>query len=385
MRLFRCRCGQTLFFENSRCVNCGGELAWCPSCRRISRLAATGGGIVYRCENPSCRAWLRKCDNYERHNVCNRGILSPGGEAAANGPVLCDCCELNQTIPDLSVAGHAAKWARLESAKRRMMYGLDLIGLEVGRPRNRIEPKLRFDFKADVLPAGGYWGNRGETERVFTGHADGLITINIAEADDVERERARVSLGERYRTLLGHFRHEIGHYFWEVLVGQRAEVLAGFQAVFGDHLQPDYETAKNTYYAQGAPADWASRFVTPYASMHPWEDFAETFALYQEMHAAMDTATHLGLLPPDEQGSKALDRQIESFVLLGTRLNEMNRAMGLSDWFVRVVTPAVHEKLRFIDEQVRTGPAAMAFEPAAGLQATSLFADRNERADQASP
>lgn len=343
MKLFGCQCGQTVYFENSLCVNCGGELGWCPSCRRIVRIVPGEGG-VYRCDQPTCRAWLRKCGNYAQHGVCNRCVASDRPEGT-----LCDCCELNNTIPDLSVAGHRERWSRLEAAKRRMMYGLGLVGLAVGRASNWIEPKLSFDFKADVQHSPRGWGNPGEVERVFTGHAGGVITINLSEADDVEREKVRVSLGERYRSLLGHFRHEVGHYFWDVLVRGPEEV--NCSSVFGDHGR-DYGEAKDAYYASGPPADWAGRFATQYAAMHPWEDFAETFALYLEMHSGLDTAHHCGMTLPGYL-DRELPRMIDSYVVLGVRMNELNRSMGLHDWTARLVPEAVSQKLAYIHDLVR--------------------------------
>ncbi len=365
MKLFRCQCGQTVFFENSQCVSCGGVLGYCPSCRRIARLRPHERG-VWRCEEPSCGAWVRQCANYETHGVCNRCVAAPPeGAGAVPGTLpgavpgsfpggLCDCCSLNRTIPDLSVAGNLLKWSRLEAAKRRLMYGLELVGLEVGRADNAIEPKLRFEFKADVEHAQRGWGNPDESERFFTGHLHGVITINISEADDVQREQARVSLGERYRTLLGHFRHEAGHYFWDVLVRGRDEDHCS--AVFGDHRDPGYEAAKAAYYNGGAPADWPTRFATMYAAMHPWEDFAETFALYLDMHSALDTAHHCGIgLPGYLQ--RDLRRMVADYIDLGTRMNELNRSMGLQDWLARLIPPAVTTKLAYIHDLVSAAAA----------------------------
>ena len=70
------------------------------------------------------------------------------------------------------------------------------------------EKGLAFDFLA------GSGGTFQEGPQVITGHAQGLITIDIAEADDAERECHRQDMAEPYRTLLGHFRHEIGHHYW---------------------------------------------------------------------------------------------------------------------------------------------------------------------------
>ena len=59
----------------------------------------------------------------------------------------------------------------------------------------------------------------------MTGHNNGLITLALKEADDAVREQVREAMGEPYRTLLGHFRHESGHYFWDRLVAPDPESL----------------------------------------------------------------------------------------------------------------------------------------------------------------
>src|SRR6202034_3452122 len=105
---------------------------------------------------------------------------------------------------------------------------------------------------------------------VMTGHDNGVITLNVAEADDAERERMRGKLGELYRTLLGHFRHEIAHYYWDRLIADTPR-LEPFRQIFGDERN-DYGQALQTYYANAAPADWAENFISAYPSSHPWED-----------------------------------------------------------------------------------------------------------------
>lgn len=182
-----------------------------------------------------------------------------------------------------------------------------------------------------------------------TGHCQGRITINIQEADDDERERLRVQLGESQRTLIGHFRHEIGHYYWEVLVRGHAE--AGFKATFGDHEQPTYNEALERHYQSGPPADWQERFISAYASMHPWEDFAETFAAYLDMVCILDSAVHQGLgAARSEQSS--LDTMLIDYQQIGMAMNEMNRSVGLVDLVPEVFVQPVVAKLRFIHEVV---------------------------------
>ena len=344
MRTFACVCGNTLFFENAGCVACGREVGWCPVCRGLNALLPQDDGW-YRCGNPACNAVLGKCVNYAQHNVCNRCVTVEGGQATA---VLCDCCRFNETIPDLSVAGNQEKWARLEAAKRRLFYTLDLLRLPRGRAEDGFFPPLAFDFKADVIPAGGLWRTMGTAERAYTGHAGGKITINIKEADDVERERLRVDLGEAHRTVIGHFRHEIGHYYWDLLVRGRHE--DAFKALFGDHDNPSYDEALERHYRDGPPSDWPFRFVSAYAAMHPWEDWAETFAFYLDMVSVLDTAANMTAtaVPLGD-----LDSMVERYRRIGLVVNEMNRDMGLKDLVPEVLNPAIVEKLALVDRLIR--------------------------------
>ncbi len=343
MRTFGCVCGQTLFFENVACERCGREVGWCPSCRAIAALEPLGDG-TYRCANAGCGAVLVKCANYARENVCNRCL--PAAEAARG---LCDACRFNRTIPDLSMEGNRERWAELEAAKRRLLYTLDLLGLPYGSAADGFDPPLAFDFKADAIPVDGLWRWMGEGERVFTGHEDGKITINIREADSVEREKLRVDLGEAHRTLIGHFRHEVGHYYWDLLVRGRHE--AEFKRVFGDHENPPYGEALQRHYREGPPPKWKDRFVSAYATMHPWEDWAETFSLYLDITSVLDTAVNMGLIGPLDLAD--LHGMVGRYRQLGLVLNELNREMGLIDVVPEVLHAPVVEKLGLVHALVR--------------------------------
>lgn len=343
MRTFSCNCGQTLFFENSQCIKCGAELGYCPSCTSITPLNALSDG-TFRCANPSCKVLLKKCANYAEYNVCNRCIIVP--ENGIEPSNFCDCCRYNQTIPDLSVPGNLDKWYRLEAAKRRLFYDLELLGLPHGTAMEGINPPLSFDFKADIIPSQDFWRYMGNEERVYTGHANGKITINIREADEVERERLRVDMGEAHRTLIGHFRHEIGHYYWDVLIkGQNEEI---FRREFGDPFKPSYSEALDLYHSRGPRSDWPRSFVTAYASMHPWEDWAETFAVFLDMVSALETATHIGLLAPQAFNLDDMSSMMTQYQQLGIALNEMSRTMGLLDTVPEILVDAVAAKIKFI-------------------------------------
>lgn len=345
MKTFRCACENMLFFDNSVCLKCGRDVGYCPACRALSALVPQpDGGLV--CGNAVCGADIVKCGNYAEHNVCNRCVRA---EDAAAGRTLCDCCGFNQTIPDLNVPGNKVKWYRLEAAKRRLLYDLDLVGLPYRFADADPRPKLRFDFKADVPAKKWMWWTIGKKEQVFTGHASGLITINIREASDVEREQARVAFNEAHRTLIGHFRHEIAHYFFEVLVTGRDE--ARCKSVFGDHENPTYQDAMSNYYQNGPLADWQDRFVSAYATMHPWEDFAETFATYLDMASVLDCAVNNGFLAAPLRLDD-IERMMLQYKALGIGMNEINRSMGLLDLVPEVLVGPVREKLRYIHELV---------------------------------
>jgi len=241
VKVFHCdHCNQLLFFENVTCMRCGRALAYLPELEDLVSLDRLEGDLW---TSPRAGKTLRLCENYVAHDVCNVAI--------ANGAphTLCRACRLTRTIPNLSRPANQRLWYDLEVAKRRLLYTLDQLGL----PLNG----LVFDFLEDVP----------------TGHVEGVITVNVAEADPAERVRRRVELGEPYRTLLGHFRHEIGHYYWGELIrgSHRHEA---FRALFGDE-RADYDAARHRHY-QGPrePAQWQDGYVSAYATMHPWEDWA---------------------------------------------------------------------------------------------------------------
>lgn len=345
MRVYECVCGQRLFYESTACLRCERRVAWCAGCATIAPIESSGEG-AWRCLRSGCGAELVLCQNSAVQGVCNRTVVR-----AAAGATLCDCCRFNEVIPDLSVAGHRERWARLEEAKRRVFYELDALGLERGTAADGFEPALSFDFATGSLPKGpGHWRPMGN-EQVLTGHASGKITINLKEADEAERTRLKVMLGEGYRTLVGHFRHELGHYYWDLLVRPDPARLETFTAVFGDANAP-YGDALKQYYAAGPPADWAARFTSAYASSHPWEDWAETFAAYLEVISTLDTADAEGLGASTGGGIR---ERVRRYQKLGIALNELNRAMGLDDLLTRQFPEPVLTKLERVDEWIHAG------------------------------
>ncbi|MFC6998002.1 zinc-binding metallopeptidase family protein [Rufibacter roseus] len=347
MQTFHCACGNKLFFENSQCVCCNREVGWCPVCKGIHAMEPNGKG-GYTCTNSDCKAQVIKCYNYSTYNVCNRFVPAQA-QPQQNGQCLCNYCQLTKTIPDLSVDGNITKWYQLEVAKRRLLYLLDRVGLPYGSDQENFELPLSFDFKEDAQPSPIMgWMGIGQEEKVYTGHADGKITINLREADPVEREKLRVSFGEDHRTLIGHFRHEIGHYYWQLLIQNKDE--ENFKAIFGDHENPSYADAMNQYYQNGPKANWAKGYISAYATMHPWEDFAETWGTYLDMLAVLDTADNSDLLklPNKDLETAQLEDMLLRYEDLSLKVNEVNRALGLPDLLPETFSKPVVEKLTYI-------------------------------------
>lgn len=348
MKTFYCdHCGNLVFFENTQCVKCGHALGFLPGAQDISALEPAGAGEWRALAAPAKGRLYRQCENGRDHKVCN--WLVPAEDP---GP-FCVSCRLNQTIPNLGAPENLQRWHKIEIAKRRLIYTLIHLRLPLAGGEKR--PPLRFNFLADLPGA----------PSILSGHADGLITLNIAEADDAEREKRRVNLHEPYRTLLGHFRHESGHYYWDRLIANTPR-LGRFRERFGDETG-DYAAALKRHYQQGAPMDWQNRFVSAYASCHPWEDWAETWAHYLHIVDTIETAAGFGIsLAPKHPAAAAMtadpakvsapDAGFEGIMNhwfpLTYALNSLNRGMGLPDLYPFVLSTPAIEKLRFIHETV---------------------------------
>ncbi len=365
-RAYRCQCGRPVFFGNTACLACGTPLGYVPEEAVLQPLqpSAQGDGSWQRFgeTRPDAPRWAR-CDNFASAAACNWLVRL---DAQGTAPRRCAACRLNRTIPDLSDAHNQLLWSRIETAKRRVVSQLMALGLPVATKMGE-DPAhgLAFDL-IRTLP--------GEAP-VMTGHHGGVITIDIEEADDATRERVRAAMGEPYRTLLGHFRHELGHYYWERLVAGTAW-LEPFRAQFGDERR-DYAAALRANYEAGPPADWPRRFVSAYASSHPWEDWAETFAHYLHIVDTVDTALSFGIDParlaldaepyaardlwrPDDAQGGAFLRRLQAWVSLAAVMNEMSRSMGQTDFYPFVLPHAAVAKLHFIHSVVRGNAAAAA-------------------------
>ncbi|AEA63891.1 zinc-binding metallopeptidase family protein [Burkholderia gladioli] len=374
MKTFHCgNCGQLVFFENVRCERCEAPLGYLPEVGEVGAFEIDASSGQWRSLHPSVAGQLyRPCHNYSVENVCN--WMVPADSPAS----YCESCALTETIPDLSNPDNRPLWYRTEAAKRRLVYTLTMLGLPVESRLLAPERGMSFAFKAAT-----------ESEPVMTGHANGLITLNLAEADDAERERVRAAMHEPYRTLVGHFRHEIGHYYFDRLIVGSAWQEA-FRERFGDE-RADYQAALDAHYQNGAPAGWEDSYISEYASMHPWEDWAETWAHYLHMVDTLDTANACGLvLDPDDESLPHLDDQTSvdeaSFGNLMRRwfpltyaLNSLNRSMGVADAYPFALSPAVVAKLRFV-HRVISATREAAPDEASGARAAGSEEVRDEAA-----
>ena len=306
MKRLQCRCGQIVYFANHDCAACGRALAFDPLRLEMASEPHPGDGLAF-------------CANRDSASRCNW--------LAADGP--CISCRSSETIPALTKPENLDRWRKLEMAKRRLLYDLLVLGLPVDTNR------LRFVFKEDRRTNPDV-----HEEQVNIGHARGVITINAAEADEVYREQMQQQMNEPYRTLLGHFRHESGHYYFDVIVDDSLRAEA--RMLFGDERN-DYDAALQQYYVNGPRSGWESEFISGYASAHPAEDWAETWAHYLHIRAVLETAAANGLT-----AAATGDDWQAKFIDLAIKLNEVMRSLGLADAYPFVITGRVEAKIAFV-------------------------------------
>jgi len=346
MKIFKCQnCSNTLYFNNDTCLSCGFKVGYIPELFTMSALTPEAEGM--RALADPDRFYIF-CQNAEA--ACNWLVPADDGET------FCLACRYNMTIPDLSVPDNRERWQKIEQAKKHLFYSLTRFELPIPSRRDNPETGLGFEFLADVQ------NPDGTTEAALTGHANGLISINVAEADDAERERRRTAMGEPYRTLIGHFRHEIGHFYWDLLIRQGGR-LDSFKALFGDP-DADYASALQRHYRDGAPPDWRENYISAYASSHPWEDFAETWAHCFHMVDGLETARVFGITPDFQFGAGAQKQPVDwgfdpyqaasirpviaSWIPLTVAINSLNRSLGQPDFYPFVLTSRVITKIDFV-------------------------------------
>ena len=326
MKAYRCRvCNNPLYFENSVCVSCGTALGFSRSERAIvpvdqqGRYVDATGLIWWICRNLNLSGctWLARTE---------------GGQCAA--------CDLTRTRPaDADVEG-LEQFRLAEQAKRHLVVELDTLGFPVVDRTADPENGLAFDLLSTTDHSGG--------SNVVIGHENGVITIDLAESDDAYREKVRARLAEPYRTMLGHFRHEVGHYVeWQLV--RDGDPLTRCRELFGDETK-DYQAEIKRHYAEGPPEGWEQSYISTYATMHPFEDFAETWAHYLHICDTIETAGEYGLTavaPVTAFGSFA-DVVRGVWIPLSAALNMVNRSMGKDDLYPFVIPPPVLDKLDFV-------------------------------------
>ncbi len=349
MRAFTCKqCHELAPFECFTCPRCGVALGFDPVSGTLELLS--GGAARARCVQSDAA-------------FCN--WLLPASETGTK----CRSCQLTRTpLPPKAHTEHRAAFAKAEMAKRRLMFQIGELGLPVVSREEDPDHGLAFDLLAS-------------DHRVVTGHDNGVITIDLNETDDAFREQTRAQFREPYRTLLGHFRHEIGHYYWrQLILGEAKRPGAGgpslldeARALFGDE-RADYRAARENHYTHGPGRDWSDNHVSAYAAMHPLEDWAETFAHYLHIHDTVQTASSHGVLvtgPVDdrtgrrdpakaavpsedtvwEEGFQAV---IADWLPLTVALNALNRSLGKDDLYPFELSPAVVSKLAFVHKAIGT-------------------------------
>jgi hypothetical protein len=350
MKLFKCsHCNEILHFNNRQCLGCGRRVGFLPSSTTLQAVEpASGGWCVAGSETR-----YHFCTNRE-FDTCNWLVEEAAPEK------FCVACRHNRIIPNLGSGDNLQKWRKVEAAKHHLVYSLLRLRLALATREAEPETGLAFDILADEAEP------LSDCPSVMTGHDSGVITLSLAEADDAVRETRRIRLGESYRTLLGHFRHEIGHYFWDRLL-QGSDRLPAFRDLFGDETQ-DYDAALKSYYGNGPAPDWQESYVTAYASSHPWEDFAETWAHYLHIVDTLEMAGACGLrIQPtldrvvsdqfaaefDPHCEGTIDQIVGAWLPVALTVNSLNRCMGQPDLYPFILTPPVVAKLGFIHDLIR--------------------------------
>ena len=330
MQIFHCPdCGKPLYFDNLRC-RCGLEVAFDPDAQTMVTNAAT---------------------------CANRSRIDCNWVAEADG--LCRSCRMTETVPDLTSDGNLTLWSRAEASKRWMLAGLTRWGwFGPDDPGDR----PRFRMLSEQTRTG--------SASIIMGHADGEITINVTEASDAELRRRQEDMGELYRTMLGHMRHETAH-FLHIRLSEDPAFVEGFRALFGDE-RADYGEALERHYEAPRPAD--EDHVTSYATAHPHEDWAETLAHLMHLTDMLDSGSAAGLALPggpppgtDAYAIEDTDRLVSGAISLSIAVNHVNRAMDLADLYPFVLAPGVRRKLAFAHGHLRAtahGTGAAGLRPA---------------------
>jgi hypothetical protein len=337
MKRFICQCGQEIFFQNTHCNVCGIQLGFSPSKQAVLPLFENKKEPNWRRYDGLANSY-RICQHRDHDIQCNWLIE---GESEH---VQCISCRTTRMIPTLDKPENMRRWTVMEANKRRMIFGLLDMGLSITSYIEDKESGLAFDFLEDQRTNVSI-----NEEHILSGHAKGVITINVAEADGSYREATREAMNESFRSLLGHFRHEIGHYYWERLIPHSMDYFA-FQQLFGNETL-DYGMALDHYYLNGPPENWQDNYISAYASMHPLEDWAETWSHYMLMRETIETAFNYQICPKLTPYSD-FDIWMSEWMELAVVLNALSRSIGNADAYPFIISETVNTKLKFIHRLV---------------------------------
>lgn len=326
MKRYFCGCGNEIHFENTYCNVCHGEIGFIPELQQLQKLDALSPYKTCQHRN------LLNC-NWQIHNKDNNPQ--------------CIACRLTRTIPNLANHKNLQRWSKLEATKRRAFYMLLKLQLPIpDRSDDAIKSSLIFDFLEDKRS-----NKFSEADLIYTGHHNGIITINVAEADDSFRRQTQQEMKEAYRTLLGHFRHELGHFYW-MQFQNSSEKISAFRQVFGDERN-DYQIALKRFYRHGAISDWENHYISAYSSAHPLEDWAECWAHYLHILETLETAKAFGLINCQKLNGNFADN-LNAWMNFSVVLNALNRSLGVNDPYPFVINPSVEQKLHFIDDWIKS-------------------------------
>ena len=343
MNRFYCKCGSEVFFDNRFCQNCGVALGFDSRTLEMVPIEPSGRE-QYKSLDLSARSF-KLCANGSEFSSCN-WLLPEDDENE-----FCFGCRFNRIIPnqkiiDVSPPANHQRWCRLEAAKKRLIYTLLELKIPISDGWTDAENGLLFDFMEDIES-----GSDADSKKITTGYANGIITINVLEADDVARVSARSALNERQRTILGHFRHESGHFLWDRLF-TRLPLSSEFKNIFGDPAK-DYQESLNQYYKCGPPSDWSNSFITAYASSHPLEDFAETWNHFLLIFDTVETAYAHGLTQMKPH-IRNLMSSLDVWNDLVIALNQLTRSIGINDAYPFVINNLANQKLNYVARLVES-------------------------------
>lgn len=317
-------CANEVFFDSLNCVRCltglAVDLAADREMEMIDVAAATPctNRATWGCNWPAA-------DGDDTQHCASCVLVDPGQRGADRSMV------------------------QFQSAQRRALYQLSQLGVPWRSPSStadataadgdaldpaRATTELRFAYRS-----------RNAGDVAIIGHRGGEITLDLDEADPARREQIRATLGEHYRTPLGHIRHELGHYVWLNHVATEAAVLDEFRNMFGDE-RSDYTSSLEEHYARLDDGSWRDDHVSFYASAHPWEDFAESWAQLMHVHDVVETGASWGVvdLPDDPTDARAW---LGNSITASVAANELARSMGMRDLYPFALSAGVRAKVEF--------------------------------------